>query len=249
MRSGLHNIEAGFISGRAGSLHTIEQGFVRAADVGGVVSAVDITFVDSDASSADSNSYSFASQSLGDAASDRVIIIGANGGTGSDITITSVTLDGNAATEIIKQGSTSVRGTAGLFAIAWPAGTTGTIVVNWNGTSVGCGLVVYRMTGTGGSITAHDTGADGDTSNPLSDTLNIPANGGAAAIACVTAAVTQTWAGLTEDVDAVVDPTFSVRYSAAHANFEAEQTGLTVSTTFSGAPNFQALVMASWGPA
>lgn len=35
MRSGLHNIGDGFVSGKAATLHTIEQGFVRAFDGGG----------------------------------------------------------------------------------------------------------------------------------------------------------------------------------------------------------------------
>jgi hypothetical protein len=124
------------------------------------VSKTDNTF----SSTRNQSSYSFSSQSIGTAATGRIIVVGASTAGGSTLApaITSVTIAGNAAAEAIQVATGIVSGNVargGLYALQVNTGTTATIVVTFSGNVSRCGIGVWAIYGAG-STTAVDTASD-----------------------------------------------------------------------------------------
>lgn len=193
------------------------------------------------------STYTFISQPIGVATSDRVVIVSAWGrpSTGSPV-INSVSIGGNVATQIIQAG-TATETRNGIWALNVPAGTTANIVVNWSSNVVRTAIAIWYMTGTNGVTTASATSSVISGSPTVSTTINVPANGGLIATASETGALslTSTWSGISKDFD--TNPGTNA-FSGGHQNYNTTQTGLTVSDTFSGVTTSPVLVTASWGP-
>lgn len=175
------------------------------------------------ASTADSsnpidNTYTFAGQSFGAAASDRRIIVAAGGGHGtSNITLLSITIGGSAATihaSSDNNGNTR-NGHAAIASVALAAGTSGDIVVEYDpgaGISVmqECVISVYRVTGLV-SGTPFDTAVS---SNAATLSIDIPAQGFLVACAATVSGSGHTWPSpMVEDIDTGLD---GVQLSNAH---------------------------------
>lgn len=198
------------------------------------------------ASSGGTDTFSFTSKSFGAASSDRQIVVFiAGSGITSGRTISSVTIGGVSATQIVAATNNQH---AGIWSASVPTGTTGTVTVVWSGADMTiCGCVIYAMTGA--STTAHDTGSDITPSgSDMSDTINVAANG--AVIAGVhmnqSPTLTASWTGVTEDVDQAVSGNNTI--SAAHDEFASTETGRTITATLSASPSIAILCVASWGP-
>lgn len=213
--------------------------------------AVGLSFLQAASDTTDVTTYTFSSQNLGTAASDRHIIVAvaarALGATAC--TISSVTVGGVAAT-ISHQVSnnTTNSNVVGLAIAAVPSGTTGDIVVTLSRSALRCRIAAYRATTI--NPTATDTGTDTTAaSSQVSDTIDVPAGGCAVAVtmvAIVTPPTTWTWGGVTEDHDATVETSASV--SGASSAFAASQSGLSVTATYIGTNIEPALAIAAWGP-
>lgn len=216
------------------------------AAAGAGVSVAEVSLTDNAIDATTATVYTFSGKALGVAASDRVIVVGAFS-TNAVQTVSAITVGGVSATLTVAQTNSGGEQTE-LWQAAVPSGTTGDIVVTWTGAEVGMGIGVWRIVGA--ASTAHDTG--GSAANPATDTLNIPANG--VAIACAgmaAAALSFTWAGLTERYDAqgVEDGATSGTHSGASDEFATIQVGLTITATPSGAPiRNPVMAIASWGP-
>lgn len=229
MRSGLHNIDQGFISQKTGTLQQIESGFVRAAHEAAGAADAECTFVAATGNTTNQSSYTFSGHAIGTASSDRhviVITILQQSGGGAPITPT-VTVAGQSCTSV----ATAVPATAervNIFITDSPVttGTTADIVVNEGSTQHGCYIGVYAATGLN-STTPTDTIEDN--SDPLSGTIDCDAGGFIVGVGQTASnGASFTWAGITEDFDGdfdVFEPT------GAHGNFASAQTGLTVSLT------------------
>lgn len=204
-------------------------------------------------STANSASHTFSSASLGAAASDRVILVAVGPSwNGIDSSVSSVTVAGNSATQIVAASSSPGADTvkAEIWAVALAAGTTGDVVVtlaNPIGTNRNVKVAVYRMTGTGGSITASDTATD--TESVLNLNTNTVKNG---AILCVSnmqggGASTTAWVGPTEDIDETTSAAgnFSTAFLSEIAS---ASTPLTITATISAASAIEAGVAAAWSP-
>lgn len=217
--------------------------------IGGGTDPVDLTHVAvGNPSGANNTVWIFSGLSMGAADADRYIIVAVHSRMNTYIpTISDVTVGGNAATLVASQKAASTAGSfLALYIVALPAGTTADVVVT-NGASVLTTSVdIFRMVGAS-SATASDTaGAElASSSAAVSVTLDIPAGGGAVALAAAyDGAGTFTWTGLTEASDRVIDG--DATSSAAVDVFSAAQTGRTISADPSATPTFHGVLAASW---
>lgn len=185
-----------------------------------------ITFTDESVSAANASSYNFTTQALGSGTTADHIIVAVVGLDNASFSLSSVTVDGQAATIVTGANSALVTNHV-LAAIAIAPATanaTGTINVTFNNALGRAAIGVYRVTGLL-STTPTDTGSD--TGSAPSDTLNISAGG--IAVGVVTHNDTNAaWTGLTERYEAGIEGgTF---HSGAADAFASAQTGLAIST-------------------
>lgn len=194
------------------------------------------------AASASSTTHTFNSVPFGTETSDRVIIVGVIIRGGGNVTISSVTVDGNAASSIadVRNSTSSNTTRAAIFAVSLPAGTTGSVVVTISA-SIPCGIQVWGMTG--GNPTAVDSGTS-VSSNP-STTVNVPDRGAVCAVSYSFNSATASWTGVTEDN---LQAMSSGQLSGAHTNYATASAGQTVQCTWSS-NNVPALAVAVFGPA
>ena len=153
------------------------------ADYGTTRTAPSIAFVTSNSSTTNTtSSYTFSSQSLGAAASDRKIFLCASmsAHTVATLTFGTVTIGGVTATQLVASETYpdphNLHPMA-IFVADVPSGTTGDIVLNvGSGHSANCGIAIYRATACGemfdsGSIKGNASGGG------LSVTTQVPKGG------------------------------------------------------------------------
>lgn len=207
-----------------------------------------LTYVGSNASTANATSHTFTSESIGTAATDRYIIIGvtAENNLGAR-TISSVTVGGVSATQVVfREHSTGSFWTqAAIYIVPYPTGTTATIVVNWSASNNMCGIGVWNATQLQ-SATATNTNSN--TSDPLTATLNVAPGG--IAIGCAAAfpsgatPITYTWTNMSERHDGVVEGT--VTQTGADTSLVNGNSSLSVTCTGSIAMLGRSMVLASF---
>jgi len=212
---------------------------------------VTISFIGTAADTDETDAYTFSSQSIGTAATGRLVVVGngnAGGGSGTSAA-TSFTIAGVTAS-IIAQATAYDQTHVALWGAVVDSGTSGDIVMEFDRNANGAYIAVWAVYDA--NTTADDTGSDtqypGNT--PYTTTLDVPAIGGA--IACSTdsaggGAATHTWAGLTEDFD--LNFKGSQAGSGSHKVLTTAQSGITVSSTPSKNTHQGSLCCASWGPA
>lgn len=191
-------------------------------------------------STADLTTYTFSSQSLGDAAGDRHIIVGVHSRSGSNHTVSSVTVQGIAGTIVAQQSNnTSSSSTAAIAIVAVPTGTTGDVVVTLSTGAVRCGVSLWRATGL-----ASTTPVDVDSSTASNPTATLDTGDGfAVGVANQFGTITFSWTGLTEDLDVQVES--NTTFSSASAT--TTEGTLAITATPSAAGNAVG-VFASWAP-
>lgn len=185
-------------------------------------------------------SYSYASEPLGIATDSRVVIVGL-GTRGAGQLASSVTVAGISATKIIAQTDPSVLNSAEIWAaiVHASAGTTGTIAVNYSSAPPRNAIAIYAAYNLLNSGSATQTGSSSAASPSVS--LLPPPHGIGLAFLYGGAAVTVTWTGLTEDVDAQIA---SQNYSAASGVYQTATSPVTA--TPSGAMTNPIMVMATF---
>tara|TARA_R110002126_G_scaffold55235_1_gene148676 strand:+ start:247 stop:1356 length:1110 start_codon:yes stop_codon:yes gene_type:complete len=187
--------------------------------------------------------YTFSSQALGTAASDRLIVVSSDN---YDGTTSGITVAGVAATAVIQASGTNSR--AGLWQAAVPSGTTGDIVVTLGAGNDRLGIGVWAIYGAANS-SANDTATDEDSSDPLTVSMDCPANGVmiCAAAAHTTGTKGYSWTNLTENFDAVIKA--ATQHTGASALFETAQSGLTITCDPASNTNGGCMAAASWASA
>ena len=196
-----------------------------------------ISLTDTAADAADLTTYTFTSRSIGAAEQSRFIIVG-SGQRNSGQTIVSMTIGGVTASLIKRQVGASGFNVVELWGAYVPTGTTATISITWSSAIARCAIAVYRAVYLQSS-TAVATYSS--TADPMATSINVPDGGVAVAFSYGAANTTNTWTGLTEDVDSTVE---SQCYSSASASFVAAQTSLSVSCDGGIAFNDPAMVVA-----
>lgn len=191
----------------------------------------------------DKTTYTFSSQNLGTAASDRVIIVGiAARKAGAATTISSVTVGGvTASIPVSYSNSDGNSNISGIAVAEVPTGTTGDIVVTFGAGMVRAVITAWRATSLA-STTPHDSLTDGST-DPTG-TIDIPAGGFAVATALSNSVGTTTWTGLTEHSDATLESFVTV--SDASDEFVSTQTGRTITADFTGSGSTPTMSVASF---
>ena len=181
---------------------------------------------------------------IGSAAADRVVFVMATGlvtNDGEDIDALSI--GGVAATRARRDQS--APGTGGFYSteVWWaavPTGTTATIAFTTDAGYVFAGFSIYAVTGT--STTAPISDSDfatrnDETTNALSVSVDVPANGGAIGMASgvvTLATATASWTYLSENLDNDVDLGGGgafMGFSTASQITEGEATGQAVTAT------------------
>lgn len=203
-----------------------------------------LSFLQSATDTTDTDVYTFASQNLGTASSDRHIIVttvARKAGTG--FTLLSVTIGGVSANIVAQTTNTLTNSDTAAMVIAnVPSGTTGDIVITWSTTVLRCAVGVYHATGID-SITAYDS--DSSTAADPTVNLDIPEGGFTVGGGLTAAATTASWTGLTENDDATLES--FVTYTWASSNGMSLETGRTLAIDFASSTE-SAGVFASWSP-
>lgn len=159
-----------------------------------------ITFVGCTEASNDAAVYTYTNHATGTAAADRATIIGiASEDSTTVFDVSSVTVGGNAAAEVVDQGGSLSLNTA-IYIISNTSGTTATIVVNLSEAITSNTVCVWAAYGLN-SLTAVGTNS---TSGSGTHTLDVSATGGGVAVGIASQASnvpTSTWTGLAEGAD------------------------------------------------
>lgn len=238
----LDGIEHGSMGSHATSLHHIESGEAGAGAAAAAYAGPTVTFLDSYVSTANATVYTFTTAGLSGGA---VIVTPATRGSGTNANISSITIGGNAAT--VNQNTVVNAGGAwnGAAVAISDAGTwaDNDVVVTYAQSQLRAGIGVWLITGLT-SATPDDTATS--TANPLTDTINVNANGFLIAAAGIDSATTpgSTWTGVAEQYDEAIEASWD--HSGGHQTYAPAQTGLTIQDDIAGTPAAQVMAAASW---
>lgn len=197
---------------------------------GGV--ALSYSFLQSAADTSNTTTYTFSSQNIGTAASDRSIVVlavcrGVNTTTSCSMTIAgqSATVDlfaGSGSNDYIAVGRASV-----------PTGTTGNIVVTWSAGQLRCAYAAWRVTG--GSLALDDSATATGFGTTATDLVVTSSDNGLIVAGHTTpnSAATTVWSGATEVVDEQIGGEASA-WSAADVASTSPSDTVTVTITNAG---------------
>lgn len=192
-----------------------------------------ISFVGCTESSTDQTTYTFTDHATG-TAGNRWTIVGVASFEGTtDFSTASMTVGGNAASEVVDSADTGALTQAALYIISNPSGTTATIVVTASEAIAAMNICVWAAYDIL-SATAHDTGTDFETASAALDlSLNVPTDGIGVAMTASNAfsSPATTWTGMTERVD---DPGPEASASYSGADTTTVGTPLSVTSDWNG---------------
>jgi len=192
-----------------------------------------ITFLQCTSSISDLTTYTFAAQNVGTASADRYTGVGVFGQDATTIFgVSTVTVGGGSATEIVDEDGTGVVDTA-FYMFLNTAGTSEDIVVTFSEAVTGAGVCLFQINNIA-SGTAVASVPDNDTSaGPVILTHNVSALGVSVGV-CTTQGIGNrtSWTGQTERTDA---EDAEISWSAADfTNDDVADTPLTVNCDYLG---------------
>lgn len=183
-------------------------------------------------------SYTYSGVDIGAAAADRWVYAAFGPGTFTATGISSVTIGGVTATADPNNPASITGYMSGVFFFAAnvPSGTTADVVVNYSGGGLYDNLVSVWTDN--GEPTFNDAAIDTSiSSNVLSVSVDVPADGKLLALARRLNMTAASWTGATESYDDATDDA-----TAANAEGLSVETGRTVSVTFTNGLNFECLL-------
>lgn len=213
--------------------------------------AIDATIVNTAnaAGTADSNSYTFSTQSIGTAATGRIIVVTVgNISLSAARTISSLTIGGNSASSVISvsdgPGTDSGYSHAAIYALQVDSGTTADIIVTLSGTALRCAIGVFAIYDAN-SATATDTASSA--ADPGNASIDVSAGGVLIGFQVGYPGSAVTWTNLTERFDAFIESSLSNgHYTGASDAFASAQTSLSVTADPASSSNPSSLVLASF---
>lgn len=161
------------------------------------------TFISTLTISGSVNPATYSSYNFGSAAAGTLIIVAAEASGASGVTLTGITIGGNAMTLIV--GAAVSQHRSAIYAYRVPAGatlTTANIVVTYSGSVPRNSIAVWKVTNVD-DITPTATATS--TADPATATLPVADKGVAFGFAGVSDTGSATWSGLTEDSDVNYD--------------------------------------------
>lgn len=200
-----------------------------------------ISFIGTTIKTTNASTFTFSNHALGDAASNRRVVVTTAHTGGSTATVSAVTIAGTSATKAADSGLD------GEFIVTiWYAdvatGTTGDIVVAMTGSKGCCGLGVYRVLN-GGTLV--DTATDKNDNTAMTGTITCTSGNVIIATSIVSDSRTATWSStVTEQFDGELEG--SSYYSGAMGTSNVGD--VTVTATWSGGTSFDAFAVAAFGP-
>lgn len=210
------------------------------------------TFLQETVSTSNLTVYTFSSQNLGTASSDRYIVVAVNSSRIADGTSSAtVTVQGISATLVKAQPFNSVgSGYCALFIVAVPTGTTGDVVVTCDSANARCGIGLYAVTGID-SATPHATGGESFNESTVTPDPSADINVEAGGIIIATSSTqnqgtpTVTWTGPTEDYDTAMES--NSIHSGANDEYVSASTPETVTASWTSTTG-AGMACASWSP-
>lgn len=194
----------------------------------------------------DSSSYSFSSLPIGDAATDRIVVVGFGYRAGSSRSITSLTIGGVAASLAVVSEANSEQAVA-LYYRNVPTGTTVTVEANLSGAGVRAGCGIWTLRGSP-AISPVNTGSS-TSGDPSDVTINAPAHSAVIAYGNLFAGGGTTAgiaiSGVTQRFNEEIESS-STRHAGADLSLVAANPSLTVSYNWSGTISARALVAAAF---
>lgn len=188
-----------------------------------------------------STTYNFSSVSFGAESATRQIIVGIVGVVNSNQSISSVTIGGVSATQVVQASNGGQP--LGLY-IANPTGTSGTVSVTFSTTMFRAHIGVWRMVAAN-SATAEDTISLGGGSTGLqTGTIDHSAGGVIIAYGIGNNTGNHGWTGVNEDFDTTVESLHAV--SGASIQLSTSGTGRTITANPGSGSSVYGLVAASW---
>jgi hypothetical protein len=164
------------------------------------------TFVHSAGDASNLSSYTFASVPLGSSNQYTRIFVAVYSNAGNNVTATSVSVAGNAATIRNSANSSDVLGVS-IWNIAYAAGGSQTIQVGFGGTQVRCAIGVW---GTTGVINLPPTDTAQSTADPAEAAIDIFSGGLVFVAGIVDNTLGAIPIGVDEDLDTTVESGISV---------------------------------------
>ena len=214
-----------------------------------VSAPVAVTFVTSVVSGSNTDPYTFSGASPAAGANDIVLVSVCSGS--ETRTINSVTVDGNAMTEVAASEGVVVLA---LYQYAGSTSGSGDIVVDFTAGQGRCGIGVYTLANA--SSTVSDTLTATASSGGISGTIDCPANGAVIGIGSARSGNDSdpaefSWTLSTENFDQQIESGNDTSQTGAFEEFAAAQTNLTVTCTpnRSYVSNSGRLVAAAYAPA
>jgi len=215
---------------------------------GGTLDAFALTFDHSSVNATNQTTYSFATQAVGTdvtGANKRYTIVATGGSASAARTVSSATICGVAATEVVTDISSNAP--ASIFlADTSGLGTSCTIAVTYSAVMQNTRIGVWRLINPVSATPTANTCASVVTSTY---TLSINISAGGAAVGTATSNSTTdrtfTWSGLTEAYDAVAEAGSA---STTGANGGISGTPTTITATANAAPSSGTGCSASWAP-
>lgn len=180
--------------------------------------------------------YTFSSLSLGTAATSRKIMVFAAGANNASLSISSVTVAGVSASELLSGSFGASPITGGVWIADVPTGTTGDVVVTWSASQDQCGVGVYALYNVSSS-TPYDTDSfsGGATSGATSVTVNYSGGFFLGFVANQNNSVTgYSWTNVTEDFDISIAGGAG-RYMSGASSVASGSGSVTMTATAAGA--------------
>lgn len=196
---------------------------------------VAVTYTASTSSGTAGTSFSFASQSIGTASSDRYVLVAVR----TTTAISTVTVAGQTATQIASLTGASGNTRNYFYIVALTTGTTATIAVTTSSSSSSCAIIVWAVTNLSSTT---PTSTVTDASGALSQSVTIPAEGAAVAFFGCTDNANTAWTltGVAEDADLGGRGTSDSRVAGGHKESTA---GETLTVAGSGPSNLDAMLV------
>lgn len=203
-----------------------------------------VTIHNSTFDGADSTTYTFSSQPIGEKTATKVVVAGIAHHTLTSAEISSVSVGGVAATLV----TNVTDGTGNIKSSLWQASVSSSssvdVTVDLNATAIRCGLALWSLHGA--SSISLDTATYG-TAASTSASVGIDVPDGGALIALHDGAATNTtWTNVSSTGD-FNQPLEGTPFSGASKSFSGTQTNLLIRAE-DGVSSNRTMVVASWGP-
>jgi hypothetical protein len=192
---------------------------------------IQVTYQQNAVATNNAASYTFSNQNIGTAFTGRIVVVGV---ASQGANISSITIGGNSATEINKNGSGGVT-SCKLFALQVDTGTTADIVVTMAATAGSCGIAVWTLANAVGYLTEVTPNADNSGSGAVTVTVTLATVNSGDAIIVMNRmlsgmAGTVTFTGVTENFDRLVESGSSAM-SGGSTNISTNASNYDVSMT------------------